>query len=399
MPGEIIEPRFGGMARTARRSFLVFLFFALAVCGGRSRAQARAQGKDLVYVGTYTNHGSQGIYGYRFDPATGQLSSLGLVAESQSPAFLAVDPSRRFLYASNEIDHYAGQASGAVTAFAIDRASGKLSFLDEVSAHDPGPAHVVVDFTGKDVLISNYPLGSVAVFPVLDGGKLGEASDFVRHQGSSVNPERQKGPHAHSIALSPDDRFAIAADLGLDQLVVYPLDPAKGKLGTPHVVKIHSGSGPRHMTFDPGGKFLYLLSEMASTVTVFSYQAADGGLSERQTISTLPKGFSGESTAAEIEIHPSGKFVYASNRGDDSIAVFAVDRAQGTLRFVERVATAGKTPRNFALDPSGSWLLAANQNSDDIVLFRIDQKTGRLTPTGQRVQLSAPVCVVFVPLP
>jgi len=386
MRGEIIEPRFGGIWKATRRSFLAFL--ALALCCGTSTVEARAQGKDLVYVGTYTGHGSQGIYGYRFDRATGQLSSLGLVAESQSPTCLA-----------NEIGQYEGQASGAVSAFAIDRSSGKLSFLNEVSAHDPGPAHVVVDFTGKDVLISNYPLGSVAVFPVLDGGRLGEASDFVRHKGSSVNPERQQGPHAHSITLSPDDRFAIAADLGLDQLVVYPLDPAKGKLGTPHVVKIHPGSGPRHMTFDPGGKFLYLLSEMASTVTVFSYQAAAGGLTELQTISTLPKEFSGESTAAEIQIHPSGKFVYASNRGDDSIAVFAVDQAQGTLRFVERVATAGKTPRNFALDPSGAWLLAANQNSDDIVIFRVDQKSGRLTPTGQVVQLSAPVCVVFVPLP
>ena len=397
MLGEIIEPRFGGIWKATRRSF--FVFVAMALCCGTSTVEARAQGKDLVYVGTYTGHGSQGIYGYGFDRATGQLSSLGLVAESQSPAFLAIDPSRRFLYASNEIDQYEGHASGAVSAFAIDRASGKLSFLNEVSAHDPGPAHVVVDFTGKDVLISNYPLGSVAVFPVLDGGRLGEASDFVRHKGSSVNPERQQGPHAHSITLSPDDRFAIAADLGLDQLVVYPLDPAKGKLGTPHVVKIHPGSGPRHMSFDPGGKFLYLLSEMASTVTVFSYQAAEGGLTELQTISTLPKEFSGESTAAEIQIHPSGKFVYASNRGDDSIAVFAVDQAQGRLTFVERVATAGKTPRNFALDPSGAWLLAANQNSDDIVVFRVDQKTGRLTPTGQVVQLSAPVCVVFVPLP
>jgi 6-phosphogluconolactonase len=398
MREEIIEPRFAGIVRASRQSFLVFL--AMALCFAASPAQARAKGKDLVYVGTYTGpNKSQGIYAYRFDRATGQMSSLGLVAESESPAFLAVDPSRRFLYASNEIDHYEGQASGAVSAFAIDRASGKLSFLNEVSAHDPGPAHVVVDFTGKDVLISNYPLGSVAVFPVLDGGRLGEVSDFVRHQGSSVNPERQQGPHAHSIALSPDNRFAIAADLGLDQLVVYPLDPAKGKLGTPHVVKIHPGSGPRHMTFDPGGKFLYLLGEMASTVTVFSYEAAEGSLNELQTISTLPKGFSAESTAAEIQIHPSGKFVYASNRGDDSIVVFAVDHAQGTLRFVERVATEGKTPRNFALDPSGSWLLAANQNSDDIVVFGVDQKTGRLTPTGQVVPLSAPVCVVFVPLP
>ena len=251
MREEIIEPRFARHREVDSTDFLVF--FAMALCFSAPTVQARVQGKDLVYVGTYTGPDKgQGIYAYRFDAATGQLSSLGLVAESESPAFLAVDPSRRFLYASNEIDHYQGQASGAVSAFAIDRVSGKLSFLNEVSAHDPGTAHVVVDFTGKDVLITNYPLGSVAVFPVLDGGKLGEASDFVRHQGSSVNPQRQQGPHAHSIALSPDDRFAIAADLGLDQLVVYPLDPAKGKLGTPHVVKIHPGIGTAAHDFRPG---------------------------------------------------------------------------------------------------------------------------------------------------
>jgi 6-phosphogluconolactonase len=367
-------------------------------------AQARTKGgkdkdKDLVYVGTYTGHGSKGIYGYRFDAATGQLTSLGLAAESEQPAFLAADPSRKFLYASNEMDQYKDQATGAVSAFAIDQATGKLSLLNEVSAQAPGPAHVRVDRTGKDVVVTNYPLGSVTVLPVLDDGRLGEASDFVRHQGSSVNPQRQQGPHAHSVALSPDNRFAIVADLGLDQVIVYPFDAVKGKLGAPHAVKVHPGSGPRHLTFAPNGKFLYLLNEMGSTVTAFAYEPAGGNLTELQTISTLPEAFSGESTAAEIQVLPSGKFIYASNRGDDSIAVFAVAHAKGTLNFVQRVPTQGKTPRNFAIDPSGSWLLAANQNSNDIVTFRINQKTGQLAPTGQVLQLNSPVCIEFVPLP
>jgi 6-phosphogluconolactonase len=239
----------------------------------------------------------------------------------------------------------------------------------------------------------------VTVLPILDGGRLGDASDFVRHKGSSLNPTRQQGPHAHSVTMSPDNRFALVADLGIDQVIVYPFDAAKGKLGVPHVVKVHPGAGPRHLTFSPNGRFVYLINEMGSTVTVFAYEASAGNLTELQTITTLPSGFSGENGAAEIQILPSGKFVYASNRGDDSIAVFAVDRVEGTLTFVERISTAGKTPRNFTIDPSGAWLLAANQNSNNIVTFRINQKTGRLTPTGQVLELSAPVCIQFVPLP
>ena len=268
-----------------------------------------------------------------------------------------------------------------------------------MSVHDPGPAHLAVDRTGKNVLTTNYPLGSVTVLPILDGGRLGDVSDFVRHKGSSVNPQRQQGPHAHSVTMSPDNRFALVADLGIDQVIVYPFDAANGKLGAPHAVKVHPGAGPRHLTFSPDGRFVYLINEMGSTVTVFAYEASPGNLTERQTITTLPSGFSGENGSAEIQILPSGKFVYASNRGDDSIAVFAVDRVKGTLTFVERVPTEGKTPRNFAIDPSDTWLLAANQNSNNLVTFRINPKTGRLTPTGQVLEVNAPVCIQFVPLP
>ena len=384
------------MKTNLRFWFLLILLFALcSVFGG---AQVSPSDQYLVYVGTYTGHDSQGIYGYRFDASTGHLTSLGLGAQRDNPSFLTVAPGRRFLYAVNEVDQYKGQPTGAVSAFSIDHATGKLSLLNQVSAHDPGPAYISIDRTGKYVFIANYPLGSVAVFPVLADGKLGAASDFVRHKGSSIDKKRQSGPHGHAIELSSDNHFAIAADLGLDQLIVYPFDARTGKLGPPHVVKIKPGSGPRHITFSPDGKFVYLINEMGGTMTVFSYGAAQGKLKELQTVSTLHGGFKGENSTAEIAVHPSGKFVYGSNRGDDSIVVFAIDHATGRLTFVERVPTQGKTPRNFALDPSGRWLFAANQDSNSIVTFQVNQETGRLTPTGQAVRVPEPVCVVFVPL-
>ena len=378
---------------------ILFLFLVAALLAGTCTAQTATARSPLVYVGTYTDHGSLGIYGYRFDPATGQLTSLGLAAESSEPSFLTVDPSRKFLYAANEVLSYKQQPTGAVSAFAIDGQTGKLSLLNEVSSGDEGPAHVTMDRTGKYVLVANYTRGSVAVLPVLPDGRLGEASAFVQHKGSSVNPERQLGPHAHAIEMSPDNRFAIVADLGLDELIVYPFDVTDGTLGTPHAVKIAPGSGPRHLTFGPRGRFLYLISELRSTVTVFSFDEADGNLHELQTISTLPKGFAEKSAAAEIRIHPSGKFLYASNRGHDSIAVFAIDQAKGTLTSIEFAPTRGKTPRNFAIDFAGTWLLVANQNSDSVVSFRIDAKTGKLTAADQTVTISNPVCVQFVRIP
>lgn len=361
---------------------------------------AWAAGKDLVYIGTYTDHGSKGIYVYRFDAATGQVTTLGLAAESPQPSFLTVDPTEHFLYAVNELDTYKGQHTGAVNAFSIDAATGKLSLLNEVSSRDAGPAHIALDQTGKYALVSNYTLGSVAVFPVSQDGRLGDLTDFVRHKGSSVNVERQEGPHAHAVAFSPDNRFALVADLGLDQILVYPFDAAAGTLGhEPHITKTHPGAGPRHLVFDPTGKFVYVINEMQSTVVSYSYDAARGELHELKTISTLPDKFAGSNDAAEIAVHPSGKFLYASNRGHDSIAVFSVDSVKGALTRVEFVSTKGKTPRNFAIDPTGAWLFVANQASDNVVVFRIDGKTGHLTPTGQALSVASPACVKFVPLP
>jgi 6-phosphogluconolactonase len=358
-----------------------------------------AEQKYLLYVGTYTNHGSKGIYAFRLDSATGKLTSLGLAAETAEPSFLAVDSGGRFLYAANETANYNGQPTGAVSAFAIDPKTGKLSFLNEVSSRGEDPAHVALDRTDRYALVSNYTGGSAAVFPILKDGRLGEASWFVQHRGSSVNHERQKGPHAHAIALSPDNRFAVVADLGLDQLLVYGFDAAKGTLGAnPQVVTASPGAGPRHLVFSSDGRFLYAINELQCTVATYSYDSATGALHQLQTISTLPKGFRGSNTAAEIEIHPSGQFLFASNRGDDSIAVFAIDSITGTLTYVETRSTGGKTPRNFAIDPAGSWLIAANQDSDDIIVFRIDRKTGRLTPTGDLLQVPSPTCLTFVAL-
>jgi 6-phosphogluconolactonase len=382
------------------RQILRLVFFLLALAASTlAPAAGPAQQKYLVYVGTYTDRGSKGIYAYRFDSSTGKLTSLGLAAESAEPSFLAVDPTGRFLYAVSETADYNGQPTGAVSAFAIQPETGKLSLLNQVSSRGQDPAHITLDRMGKYALVSNYTQGSVAVIPILKDGRLGEASSFVQHKGSSVNPQRQKGPHAHAVAMSPDNRFAIVADLGLDQLLVYSFDATKGTLGAqPQIVKANAGAGPRHLVFSSSGRFLYLINELQSTVAAYSYNADTGALRELQTVSTLPKEFSGNNTAAEIEVYPSEKYLFASNRGDDSVVVFAIDSATGALTHIETEHTGGKTPRNFATDPTGSWLLAANQDSDNTVLFRIDPKTGHLTPTGETVQVQSPTCLKFVAL-
>ncbi len=380
------------------RSAVLFLAVLVLSFLRPTPADAATRGKYLVYIGTYTEHGSKGIYAYRFDVRTGRATALGLAAESVQPSFLTVDAGGHFLYAVNEIDTYQGRPAGAVSAFAIDAASGKLSLLNQVSSRGPGPAHIALDQAGKYALVSNYNLGSVAVFPVLKDGRLGEASAFVQHHGVGVDKERQEQPHAHAVAMSSDNRFALVADLGLDQVFAYPFDSAKGTLGqNPDITKAKPGAGPRHLVFNSKGTLLYVINELQSSVTTYAYDAANGGLRELSTISTLPNGFSGDAAAAEIALHPSGKFLYASNRGPDSIAVFSI-AAEGSLSHVEFVPVDGKTPRNFAIDPTGSWLLVGDQESDKVVVFRINGKTGRLTSTGQVLQISSPACVTFVPL-
>lgn len=393
-----MTPRMPSLRQVFRRTALLLLI-ALASFVLAPAASAAPQ-KYLVYVGTYTDHGSKGIRAWRFDSASGKLTSLGLAGEAAEPSFLTVASGGQYLYAVNETANYNGQATGAVSAFAIQPETGKLSFLNQVSSRGEGPAYITLDRTDKYALVANYTQGSVAVFRILKGGQLGESTSLVQHKGSSVNPQRQKGPHAHAVALSPDNRFAIVADLGLDQLLVYSFDAAKGTLGAdPQIMKASPGVGPRHLVFSLDGRFLYVINELQSTVVAYSYVATTGALHELQTISALPKNFRGNSTAAEIEIDPSGKFLYASNRGADSMAVFAIDSHTGTLTHAENDSAGGKTPRNFAIDPTGTWLLAANQDSDDIVVFRIDRKTGHLAPSGEAVQVPSPACLKFVAIP
>ncbi len=387
---------------TSSRNSLKIASLVLALCTIFAAPAVFAQpGKSLFYVGTYTGNGnsSKGIYAYRFDAATGQGTPLGLAAETTNPSFVALSPGGQFLYAVNEMENYQGTNSGGVSAFSVDRPTGRLTLLNEVRSRGIDPCYIIVDKSGKFVLVANYVGDSVAVFPVLEDGKLGEATDFVpRRTGHGANPERQEAPHAHSIDLSPDNHFAFVDDLGLDELFVYKFDSANGTL-TPNdslIVKFDAGAGPRHLIFDPSGKFAYVIAELASTVTVFSFDPRTGALLRRQTISTLPKGFTGGSDAAEIRIAPSGKFLYASNRRHDSITVFAIDSQNGRLTQIDNTPTQGKIPRSFDIDPTGNFLLAANQKSDNIVIFRIDQQTGRLTPTGQKLDVGSPVCVKFM---
>ena len=385
--------------RTSLRSVALLLaLFLLTLLA--AAAPAKQQGKYLFYVGTYTEEGSKsnGIYAYRYDAATAEIRPLGLAAETANPSFVAVHPNGHFLYAVNEVGNYKGPNSGGVSAFSIDRATGKLTFLNEVPSRGADPCYIIVDQTGKYVLVANYTGGSVAVFPVLADGKLGEASGFVQHTGRGTNPERQEGPHAHSIDLSPDNRFAMVDDLGLDELLVYKFDGAKGSLtpNDPPFAKVDAGAGPRHFVLRPDGKFAYVIAEMGHTVTVFSNDAASGRLQPLQTVTTLPKDFTGRNDDAEIRVHPSGKFLYASNRGDNSIVIYAIDKSKGTLTQVGGIHTGGKEPRSFEIDPTGALLFAANQKSDNIVVFRIDPKTGSLTPTGKVLEVGSPVCVKFL---
>ncbi|MBI3411654.1 MAG: lactonase family protein [Planctomycetes bacterium] len=351
--------------------------------------------KVRVYIGTYTGKDSKGIYRCDLDLASGKLSNLAVAAETINPSFLALHPNGRFLYAVGEVEELKGKESGGLSAFAIDAKTGDLKLLNQEASGGGGPCHIVVDKAGKNVLAANYGGGSVCVCPIKGDGSLAPASAFIQHKGSSVNKERQEGPHAHSINLDAAGRFAFAADLGLDKVLIYEFDPAKGALepNDPPAVDLAPGAGPRHFAFHPGGKFAYVINEMNSTVTAMNYEPVKGSLKTTQSISTLPKDFKGNTSTAEVVVHPSGKFLYGSNRGHDSIAVFKIDDKTGELTFVGHQTEGIKTPRNFALDPSGKNLLVGNQGSDSVIVFRVNEKTGELMPTGNRLEVPAPVCL------
>ena len=358
------------------------------------------RGEYLVYVGTanYTGQPSKNIYVFRFNARTGKLTSLGLAGQADNPSSLAVHPNQRFFYAGQAIGDIKAQTGGAVSAFSIDPRTGKLTFLNKVPSHGAHPAYVSVDQTGKYLLVAIYFGGAVEAFPVNNDGRLGEATSVVRHTGSGPNPERQEAPHPHSVYLAPDNRFAVTGDLGADRVVVHRFDPASGSLtpNDPPYAEVKPGAGPRHLAFHPSAKFVYVLNELHSSISVFSYNASGGVLHLVETVSMLPGYFKGENTGAEVAVSPSGRYLYASNRGHDSIAVFSVDTATGTLTPVEYVSTQGKAPRHFAIEPTGSYMIVANQDSDNLVVFRINPKSGRLSATGQVVKATAPVCVKFV---
>lgn len=371
---------------------------ALGLSTSSTFADAPAK-KFWVFVGTYTGGKSKGIYRMALDSATGKLSDPVLAAELDNPSFLAVHPSQKYLYAVNETTEPG--KPGGVTAFALDASTGTLKMLNRQSSGGDGPCHLVVDSAGKNVLVANYGGGSVAVLPIGPDGKLAPASEFIQHKGKVADAQRQGSPHAHSINLDKANKFAVVADLGLDRVFVYKFDGAKGTLtpNEPPAVKLKDRTGPRHFAFHPDGTHAYVINEIDCTVTAFDYDADRGILTEIQRIPTMPIPVEPKHSTAEIVVHPTGKFVYGSNRGHDSLVVYAVDPSTGRLTLVENEPTGGQTPRNFAVDPTGSYVLAENQSSDSIVMMRIDAKTGALEPTGQVVTVGSPCCVKFVPIP
>jgi 6-phosphogluconolactonase len=370
----------------------------LAVVAAQS--STGASGAMFVYVGTYTSEKSQGIYRLKLDLASGTLSAPEVAATVTNPSFLALDPGKTHLYSVNETGKFADKPTGSVSAFSIDAATGALTPLNQESSGGSGPAHLSVDKAGRTVLVANYGGGSVASLPI-GAGRLEPAASVIVHQGSSVHPKRQTKPYGHSINMDPSNAFAYAADLGADRIFIYRLDPKSSVLtpASPAFAALAPGSGPRHMSFHPGGRYAYVINELALTVTVFSRDARTGALTEVQTISTLPAGVAVEPalSTAEVVVHPSGKFLYGSNRGHDSLVVYAIDQATGKLTLVQHEPTQGSTPRGFGIDPTGRYLLAGNQRSDTLVAFRIDTASGRLTPTGQTVKIGSPVSVVYVP--
>ena len=362
-----------------------------------ARANAWSNQSRLLYVGTYTNTAgkSEGIYAYGMDPESGALTRLNAV-KSVNPSFLTIDRSRRYLYAVNEVGDYLAKPSGGVSAFAIDR-SGSLRLLNEQATQGADPCYLSIDAKKRTLLVANYTGGNVSVLPVRRDGTLGMVSEVKQHEGSGPK-EQQKAPHAHCIIFDRAERFAFAADLGIDKVMIYRFDRSSGKL-TPNkqpFADLQPGAGPRHLTFHPNGKYLYVINELDSTMATFKYSEQDGTLTRVDTVSTLPSDFSGVSYCADVHVSASGKFLYGSNRGHNSIVVFEIDLSTGKLNLVEHVSTGGDWPRNFTIDPSGKFLLVANQRSDNVVVFSIDAQTGRLKPTGFVEQIPAPVCLKFL---
>ena len=387
----------GGQMMDIRIHATVALVLITILSLGPSSSFAAEPAEWQVYIGTYTGGASEGIYLLRLNAVTGALDHLGLAAEVENPSFLAFHPRGPFLYSVGRGTNAVGEHEGLVSAFSIQSEGGRLTFLNQQSTVGDGPCHVVVSRTGRYVLAANYGGGSATVLPLEADGRLGEATCVVQHEGSSVHPQRQQRPHAHAVTLDAAGRFVFVCDLGTDRIMIYRLDEESGNL-VPHdppYAALSPGAGPRHFTFHPSGAFAYVVNELDNTVTAFAYDADAGRLDTIHSIGTLPEDFAEANTTAEIRVHPSGRFVYVSNRGHDSIAAFSVDEKTGQLTSLGQTSTRGKVPRNFNISPDGRFLLAANQQTDNVVVFRIDADTGALEDTGSSVEVPAPVCVLF----
>lgn len=380
-----------GLAAVARIAAVALVSLAAAL----SSATAAASEAQLVYVGTYTDKDSRGIYRLRFDDASGRLTPDGVAAETESPSFLAANAEGRLLFAVNETSRFEGAPSGGVSAYALDPATGALTLRNRQASGGTSPCHLTLDRRERFLLVANYG-GSAAVLPVAADGRLSPAVSRVDPKGRGPNA-RQEGSHAHGVYLDRADRRLLVPDLGLDQVLVYRFDDERGSLAPsdpPHA-SLAPGAGPRHLALSPDGRLVHSVNELDSTVTTFSYDEGTGRLDRRGTVSTLPPDFEGESYTAEIAVHPNGRFVYASNRGHDSIAVFGATGDTLTRQAV--VPAGGRRPRHFAIAPSGRWLLVAHQDSGTIAVFRLDPATGALAPAGEPVPVPRPVCILFVP--
>jgi 6-phosphogluconolactonase len=369
------------------------VFGALAL---RANAWSNQNPEATFYIGTYTSGKSEGIYVYRMDRTTGALTRFSSTM-SVNPSFLTIDRDKKYLYAVNEVGEYAGKPGGGVSAFAIDSVNGSLRLLNEQATQGADPCHLSIDYRRRMLLVANYTGGSVTVLSVRADGTLEKVTGLLRHVGSGIK-EQQRGPHAHCVIFDQHERFVFVADLGIDKVMIYQLDRKTGKLNPANqeFAELPKGAGPRHLALHTSGNYLYVINELDSTMTSFKYDYRYGTLSLIETVSTLPGNFAGTSYCADVHISASGKFLYGSNRGHNSIVVFEIDPRTGKLKLVEHVSTEGDWPRNFTIDPSGKFLLVANQRSDNVVIFNIDSGTGRLTPTGHNEQIPSPVCLKFL---
>jgi 6-phosphogluconolactonase len=351
------------------------------------------QTKYILYIGAY----GKGITAYRFDAATGQLQSIGMAGEVTNPSFLIADKDFRYVYAVSELQ---GNHDGGVAAFSIDRNSGSLQALNHQPSAGVAPCHLALDKTSKMLMVANYTTGGVSVFPIQSDGRLGEMSALMTASGKGPNTARQEGPHAHEVVVSNDNRIAYVPDLGLDHIRMYRIDPAAAKLtpNQPPFVQQTPGMGPRHIAFTPDERFAYVVNELKSEVSVFTRDPSNGNLTKIQDISSVEPGFAGENGPAEILVDSAGKFVYASNRGENTIAVFAINSSDGKLNKVQSISTDGKNPRGLEIDPTGNFAFAGNQDSNNFVIYHVDKNTGKLTATGQNIQTPSPVAFLFVPV-